>query len=281
MIEGLRKFTVFHRAFVLVPGLLLCLWVTEPASSEEHAQLRIGLDYAPVWGPDTTRIFTEEGLEPGLAAELGKTLGRQVELVTIPASSQAAALEDGRVDLLITRQPIDTSSANGSSALAYPEHGIAVFESGYNSGLSVAMPTFTTIRRWEDLAGKTICVSDANKHGQAVARFFGASPKLFRAPAQALIDLRTGACDASIHDQAGLSQLLATPEWKKFSATLPEIDPSAMIVAVSATRPRLAEQVKTALSDIRSGEYWQKAPSQWASNVAFDVYLNQVGSDCH
>ncbi|MCX8999869.1 transporter substrate-binding domain-containing protein [Rhizobiaceae bacterium BDR2-2] len=274
-----------NRAGRIAAGLLLAISTASAACGapdSDEAILRVGVEFVPVWGPDTTRIFTEEGFEASLAAEIGRRLGRPVELEKIPAAEQDAALEAGRVDLVIGREALSSTrfDANAPGSFA-PGPSFRVLPTGYRSGLSVAMPTFTTVREWEDLAGKTVCVSEANIRGRQLAQSLGASLRVRRAPAEALIDVRTGVCDASIHDDRSLSLLLASDEWRKFSATLPEAALSALVVAVPAKDADLAGAVEEALADITRGEDWAKKEAQWASDVAFDVYLNQVGNDCH
>src|SRR3546814_5705323 len=77
------------------------------------------------------------------------------------------------------------------------------------------------IKSWQQLKGRTVCLSEGGRYVGALTRQYGAVEIVFKAPADSLLALRTGGCDAAVHDDVMLKELLKLPEWKKFSASLP------------------------------------------------------------
>src|SRR3546814_17373291 len=83
------------------------------------------------------------------------------------------------------------------------------------------MRTDTDIKSWQQLKGRTVCLSEGGRYVGALTRQYGAVEIVFKAPADSLLALRTGGCAAAVHDDVMLKELLKLPEWKKFSSSLP------------------------------------------------------------
>lgn len=234
--------------------------------------LRVGVAYLPPpYTPSDVRLYTEEGFDIDLARDLGSRLGVPVELVRVDDARRVEALRSGAVHLVVGRAGADDPLRSAA----------AVTPAGFGSGASVSMRTDTTIRRWDDLAGRTVCVSEAGTAARALAEAHGAAVRVERAPARALMQVRTGDCDAAIHDQAVLDELFRRPEWRKFSATLPAVRPTDLVVAHAPHDGTLGARIGAALADIGSERAWAGRRQRWAANVAFEVYLDQEAPDCH
>lgn len=126
-----------------------------------------------------------------------------------------------------------------------------------------------------------VCASEANSQGRALAGQLGAEVRVLRPPASALMHVRTGDCDAAIHDRALLDPLFAKMSWQKFSATLPAVEPTTLVVAVAPGEKGLATAVRGALVPLDTSERWQQRREKWAATVSFEVYRDQVAADCH
>lgn len=243
-----------------------------PPSSSDRAMrpLRIGLLPSAMPLDDGTRRYTEEGFEALLAQALANTLARPLELVPLPVEAQATALLGAQVDAVLSRPEAD-----------HRDTRLRWLDTRFESGLSVAMRSDTDIRTWQDLAGRTLCLSAADPRSLALAQSLDAHIRVLRAPGQALALVRSGDCDASLHAQAQLAALFDRKDWQKFSATLPPQDTTRLALAVSPAAPAMAAALQQALAALDRPAAWQDRTRQWATDVAFDAYLDQVGTDCH
>ncbi|MFG1293729.1 transporter substrate-binding domain-containing protein [Xanthobacter versatilis] len=242
-----------------------------PAPDFSSRPLRVGVGWLPP--PDTPdmRLYVEEGFELDLAAALASALAAELRLVRVAPEAAEQALKAGEVDLVVTR-------AGAEDPL---RRRARVVETGFSSGLSLAMRADRPLTAWSRLQGRTVCVTEANAHGLALAVRLGAQVRVLRAPAQALMLVRTGECDAALHDRALLDPLFGRMSWQKFSATLPPVEPTDLVVAVAPDDPGLAAAVEGALRPLSSPQTWQARREKWAATVSFEVYRDQVAADCH
>lgn len=234
-------------------------------------KLRFGVAYLPPPKTPDMRIYADEGFEADLAQEIGAQLGAEIELVMVADSDQIAALRERRVDAVLRRVAADEPFRRSAEVLS----------TGFQSGLSPVMRSDKPLPRWSEMANRVICVTQANARGQALARSLGAKLRTLRAPAEALMLVRSGECAAAIHDHAILSALFKKKFWRKFSATLPPADPSELVLAVARERGDLATELRRALAVLGSAEQWRQREERWAELVSFEVYRDQVAADCH
>lgn len=250
-------------------AMLFAIPLSAHAASEV---LRVGVAYLPpVDVTPAARLYTEEGFELSIAGQLGKLTGRKVELVRIDDDELAQALGTGAVDVAVAR--ITGEDTIPASVDAVPL--------SYASGLSVAMRSDTQVRSWADLRDKVVCVTQANVAGRRFVEELGARPSIERAPAPSLAKVRTGACDAAIHDTVLLQELFQADQWQKFSATLPEVLPGEIAVLFPKRSSVSLAQLRDATSKIADAGNWAEQRQRWATNVALEVYLDQDGPDCH
>lgn len=271
--------------------------VGDPAS----ALLRIGVEVAalPLVNPD--RRYAEEGHEVAFARALGVRLGVEPVFVGLPRDGLVRALAAGDVDVVLARS---SQAARDLVGTANEADALIIETTGYRSGVAAAMRSDTPLRDWPDLAGRTICLSRAHERARALALQHGARTDVFDSPAQALVQLRLGHCDASLHDAAQLDALFQRDEWRKFSATLVATAPTDLVL-ISAGAASTGKGVKAAqaMQDSRAAQSgdggerakalhdalvteaaparWQARHATWAANVAFEVYFDQLGPDCH
>lgn len=235
-----------------------------PAMAIDAPALRIAVPVgAPAPKGTEARAFTDEGFARSLARDLAKAMGRRVTLH--PLLPDDANRESMDFDLAVGFAP---SGRNWIGA-------------GPTRALSVAMRSDTDIHDWVDLRGRTVCFTAGETHAAELAEELGAVPRPQRAPALSLLRVRTGECDAALHEADQLNVLLAQPEWQKFSATLPPRDPLPLGVSVPAADPGLIGQVEEILTAVASPPAWEARHARWARNVAFEVWLEQDAPDCH
>lgn len=277
MALGLRA--VWLAAFAALTAGLPAAFAAS-AAGDGTVPLRVGVAFVPP--PYTTtdvRLYTEEGFDLDLARALGQRLGRPVALIEVPVGQGwAAALRSGAVDLVVARVAPDDPLYDAAVVRT-----ATVRKTGFASGAAVAMRTDTTIRHWDDLRGRTVCLSEADRRARAIATGLGARLRVERAPARSLMLVRTGGCDVALHDAALLAELFERPAWRKFSTTLPARTPTDLVVALPepAPDPDLAARVAAALDGIGTDAAWAERRRRWAANVALEVQLDQEAPDCH
>ncbi|WP_326543398.1 transporter substrate-binding domain-containing protein [Pseudorhodoferax sp.] len=270
----LQRAPVWLLALACAAAATAAAWalvLPEPPAPARWAQLRIGVLASAMPLQSATRAYTEEGHELVLARALGERLGAAPQFVALAPADFAAALAQGQVDAVLVREPLPDAARAGLETL----------RTGYRSGTAAAMRSDTPLRRWEDLRGKAVCVSHAHPGAQALAQRAGAQLRLVDAPAQALVQVRTGACDAALHDEAQLQALFQRKEWHKFSATLPAAEPAELLLLASTARPQALLALQQALAAERRAPAWQERNTRWAANVAYEAYFDQIGPDCH
>lgn len=258
-----------ERGFASSPAASLLGEANSSVGSER--KLRFGVAYLPPPKTPDMRIYADEGFESDLAQEIGARLGAEIELVAVAESDHLAALRERRVDAVLRRAAADDAFRRAA----------VVLPTGFESGLSPVMRSDKPLPRWSEMAGRVICVTQANTRGQALARSLGAELRTLRAPAEALMLVRTGECAAAIHDRAVLGALFRKKFWRKFSATLPPADPSELVLGVSRERAELAAVLRGALANLGTTEQWRQREERWAELVSFEVYRDQVAADCH
>ncbi|GAC1328869.1 MAG: transporter substrate-binding domain-containing protein [Collimonas sp.] len=259
--------------------LLACtLQVSASAASlqqiKQRGQLVVGVSYAVPEHAASAKYRTPEGFYNTAADDLARRLGVTVRAVTVTAQNRRQLLAQGKVDLLLLNLKQADADALRASATLMP--------TSYQARPKLIMRSDTDIKRLAQLRGRSICVAQGGAYVGSMAAGYGAIEKVVKAPADALLALRTGGCDAAVHDDTVLNGMLDLPEWKKFSASLPlDGSPATLTFAVRPADTELAaylQQLNSAWSD--SG-YWADNRKKWINNVAFEVYLDQNVPDCH
>ncbi len=191
---------------VLLSGWLGVAW------SQGDAPLRIGVKRdVPLWGELQGGQLV--GLEPDLAHDLGRQLGRRVELVGLNTAERIEALQSGRVDLLIATLS-NTPERRQQLHLVLPHY--------YQSGVNVLVRRNEQVTRWEDLQRRRACARQGAFYNRQVFIEFGLElvPLYDNHVAQHSVWL--GRCDAWLHDDTALIALLQDPRWSdQFEMPLP------------------------------------------------------------
>ncbi|ETH86383.1 ABC transporter, substrate-binding protein, family 3 [Bordetella pertussis STO1-CHOC-0018] len=181
-------------------------------------------------GVAAERLARQLGL-PLQAERLARQLGLPLQLRRLAAGDAAAQLASGAVDLVL-------ADRRDGAPLAAQAPGMAVVGTGYATAPKAVIRGDTALRRWQDVAGRSVCMADAAQGAQALAQRHGATVRTYRAPSDALVAVREGACDLALIDDAVWAPLMKFPEWKKFSATLAPQGPRAELVWLAAARRR-------------------------------------------
>lgn len=256
--------------YPLLSTLLLTMFSTaiaaqvHAAPADPEAALRVGVHYVVPPFVGGSKVRTPDTIDTTLATLLADQLKTTVTMV-------AATSTDTRPDVVLTTVP----DVAATSAVA------TTVTTGYVARPMAIMRTDTDIKSWKDLKGRTVCLAEGGRYVGAMARDYDAIEIVHRAPADSLLALRIGGCDAAVHDQALLNGLLRLPEWKKFSSRLPAGAATPLVFTIPNGDPKTVALLTRLRDDWQSRDELAKITDARARDIAFEVYLDQVVADCH
>jgi polar amino acid transport system substrate-binding protein len=209
-------------------------------------------------------------IDTGLATDLAKRLRRPLLAVAPETAKDDAGRMLGVAVQLTTLRDV---------AAAPP--GVAVIPVGYRSAPMAIMRSDTPIKRWEDLAGRKVCVARGGNHLGTLSGRYGATEQVHPTPTDAMIALRTGVCDALVHDSPMLEELIRLPEWKKFSARLRASQRSTLAFLAPAEDQETVALLRRTAFEWDAKGVPEALVRTAVRNMAFEVYLEQEVPDCH
>lgn len=139
----------------------------------------------------------------------------------------------------------------------------------------------TAINSWKQLKGRTVCLARGSRHVGMAASRHGAIEKDYASVTDALIAMRSGACDALVHDSAMLQELIRLPEWKKFSARLLAVHSSTLAFLLPTSDTEMLAQAWKIAAKWKTEAHPDALVKKAVRNIAFEVYLDQEVPDCH
>ena len=218
-----------------------------------------------------SKVRTPESPDTALAEEVAQALNARLRAVTsAPTRTSVAGFAP------IARITVEYLAPGQSAPASY-----VALPTGYVARPMAIMRSDTDIKTWEQLRGRTVCLSEGGLYTGMVATRYAAVEKIYRAPADSLMALRTGECDAAVHDDFMLKELLKLPEWKKFSASLPPGDPAASAFLVPRDDVETLAALKRLTTKWKSARRLDTLNKERVRDIAFEVYLDQVVADCH
>jgi polar amino acid transport system substrate-binding protein len=239
--------------------------------AQQRGRLLAGLAQVPAPYAVGAKFRTPDAIDAALAEDFAGRLSLPLETVRTERRARLQALASGQVDLLLV-------SAAGDD----PLHPAAlIVPTGYATGPMAIMRNDTDIRSWQQLKGRTVCVARDGRYVGSLAARYGAIEKPMRGAADSLLALRIGSCDAAVHDNTLLEELIKLPEWKKFSAKLTSDERTPLVFALPVGDTAAAAAVRQAASRWQAGDYFRKLQQKRARTIAFEVYLDQDVPDCH
>ncbi len=258
-------------AAVTACASMSALAAVAPGSERPRDDLKIGMQYVAAPYVAGAKFRTSEAIESVLAEDLARRLPARLASVRTEAGQLQQALKAGKADLLLAVLPEQDPQ----------RQSLATVATGYVARPMAIMRTDTSIKSWEQLKGRTVCVAESGRYVGSLAAQYGALEKVFKAPADALLDLRIGGCDAAVHDSALLEELIKLPEWKKFSARLPAGPRLSLDFVMPAGDAKTRARLQQVARQWQADAYLQQQISLMVRNIAFEVYLDQNVPDCH
>lgn len=267
-------------ATIRIGSFMLASMLCQPAlankadqsgNSASLEQLVAGMRYVPAPYQAGAKFRTPEGMEHALAEDVARGIGVALKPRIANDADGMKLLSTGEIQLLVA-----TIAEN--DPLLREKH---IVPTPYRAGPMAIMRTDTTIKTWEQLKGRTVCLSEGSLYKGMTAKRYGAIEKVYPAPADSLLALRIGDCDAAVHDSVFLEQLLQLPEWKKFSARLPVGQRSVLALVTHGTDTALASRLTQLTTQWQRSSHLAKLNEKRVKHVAFEVYLDQNVPDCH
>ncbi|HJV87537.1 MAG TPA: transporter substrate-binding domain-containing protein [Noviherbaspirillum sp.] len=256
--KGLKKAALGIVLVAVCAGILA-------APALDHAKRRkkliAGVSYVVPAYKAGTKFRTPEVIDTALAEDIAHRLNLPLTTVRVETKADIALM------MLTERARLPRSAT--------------IIPTGYAAGPMAIMRSDTTIKSWDDLKGRKVCLSESGHYVGMPAAKYGAVEMVFKAPADALIALRTGACDAAVHDNTILEELIKLPEWKKFSATLNSTQRAPLALIVPKVDTNTTTFLTQVVQDWMASGYLDQLTKKAVQNIAFEVYLDQDVPDCH
>jgi polar amino acid transport system substrate-binding protein len=251
---------------------LLCMSVSAFAATPAAPgkPVRIGLAYVPPSYQAGTKFRTPEAINMVLAEDVAKEARASLKTLRADIAKGSELLATGKLDALV---------AATSSRIS--DHAILAIPTGYAARPMAIMRTDTTIKTADQLRGRKVCVSEGGAYVGMLSSTFGAIEKIMKAPADSLLAVRTGTCDAAVHDSAILEELIKLPEWKKFSASLYLGPVVKQAILVRRDDTRSLNAVTHAVEQWQQTGFINQEIKRMVRHIAFEVYLDQNVPDCH
>jgi polar amino acid transport system substrate-binding protein len=222
----------------------------------DRGVLRVGTEasYAPMssFGPDGHTII---GVEPDLAAQLGRVLGVRLEFVETGFTELLGDVAGGDLDLAISAMTDTAGRAKTADFVNYFSAGTSILvQRGNPAGV-------TDIK---DLCGKVAAVQSGTTQVDLLARTqknCGGHPiivKSYPTNSDALVQLRTGRVAAVLNDSPPAAFLVNDPRTRSNYqlASTTQYEPGLYGIVVAKSQPALRDSVRGACEElIRTGVY--------------------------
>ncbi|GAA2985271.1 ABC transporter substrate-binding protein [Kitasatospora sp. NPDC006786] len=256
-----------------------------PNAQRTAGALRVGMDvnYAPVEyrGPDGKPA----GLDPELAAALGRILDLRVEFVDTPFDKLVPNLQAKQYDVAMsalsdTRQRRDALDENGKQT------GPGVdFVDYFIAGTSIVVPKGNPkgIKGLDDLCGRTVALQQGTTQDEIVTRQVAVcaragrplTPHKLDSDTKALAEVASGAAAAGLNDFPVAAYAAKTTDGGgRFEVTGGQSTSNPYGIAVRKDDGQLRDVLAKAIDQlIRSGEY-DKILAKW--NVSAGAAQNAV-----
>lgn len=261
-----------------VGGGLTPLGLQLPQGIRNAREIRVGADisYAPVefydaLAPDVLDRPTGEpqpgvqGIDPDLAAQLGRRLGVRLTFVNVKFDSLLDSLTSGRIDAIISGMSATPERAQQASFIEYFQAGTSIL---------VAKGNPKGIRGIADLCGKTVTAQSATTQDdlvQAQAKRCppgqGMQVKSLDSGSQALLEVKYGHADASLTDfPVAAYNAKVSSAGQDFQVVGGQIEPGPFGIGVRKADAPLRDALRTALRQIIADGTYDRILAKW--NVA-------------
>lgn len=192
----------------------------------QRGQITIGVILSgPPFGTIDPATQQPVGLNVDLAQAVATGLGARLEAVQVQPSNRVQFLQSGKVDALIANMSWTQERSEMLDFAPTPFEEV---------GGALIARRGSSFKQWEDVRGKTVCVSQGSNYTKPLIEEYGAKIQAYRGQPESLLALRGGGCDAAVHVSPTLRQMVsANADWKDYELPLAtELIPSPQVIWV-------------------------------------------------
>lgn len=236
----------------------IALGILTISSTAKAAELVVGANIGNVpWEfQDASGDFV--GFEIDLVREIGKRLGRDVEVVNIPFNGLFSAVQSGRIDIALSSITI-TEKRLGSVSFTQPY---------YDSAQSLTVSSRSDAASLEDMDGKVIGVDTGSTGDMWTTRnsatYGFANIRRFEGLAPAMLDLQSGRIDGYISDIPSLEYYIKD---KPFFKVIERIETGERYSMMLAKTTPLTDEVDDIISTLKQEGYVASLHELWFGTV--------------
>ena len=258
-----------------ISGGLTPLGLQLPKDIRDRREIRVGSDisYAPVefydaLAPDVLDRPSGEpdpgvlGIDPDLAAELGRRLGVRLTFVNVKFDTLLGELRSGGIDAIISGMSATPERAEQASFIEY-----------FQAGTSIVVPKGNPkrIRAMDDLCGKTVTAQSGTTQADlAQAQTKRCPPgrsmqvRQLDSGSQALLEVKYRQADASLTDfPVAAYNAKVSAAGQDFQVVGGQIEPGPFGIGVRKADAPLREALRTALRQIIADGTYDRVLAKW------------------
>jgi ABC-type amino acid transport substrate-binding protein len=265
----------------LIAATVLIAYAVLALSAQSGASL-VGQGLDPVWAAvhqrGTLRVAVDYGFFPFSDIKDGQSSGYDIDLARAIAAKLGVSAEFVPSNLDTIYDDLSSHKADlAASALPYaPEQGWrASFSTFYfNAGQVLVVPEGSPIGGPDQLGGHTLGVPLGSEADTYARKLAARDPTVvlrssYDTPAEALADLRRGALDAVIVDNAAaLSEIGRRPGLRLVTPAL-TLEPYVLAVPIEAFQ--LHAEVNRALDELRKEGFFDQLGKKWFVSCQLSV----------
>ena len=246
------------KTFIVLLALSLIAAFALSACGDSKSQdvLRVGTDdtYPPMEFKNEKNDTV--GFDIDLAQEIGKRLGKKVEIVSNDWAGIFRALETDKFDCIISSTSItDERLERYEMTEAY----IA------NAQVIVVPPDDDTIKEPKDLAGKKVGVQIETTASESAEKFQKEIPFDYREYDQVIQpfqDMKAGRLDAIIVDEV-VARYYVTQDQKSYKVTGARLTNEPIGIVIKKGNTQLRDSIQKAIDDMRKDGTLKKISEKW------------------
>lgn len=239
----------------LVAALLLLVWAAAGCSQRTHQQLIVGMELAYPPFEMTDEKGGPAGVSVDLAGELGRFLGREVEIQNLPFDGLIPSLQTGKIDLIISSM---TATAERAKSIDFSDPYL-------RTGLCLLVQKNSTINSIADAdqPGKVVAVKKGTTgHNYAMDHIKSAKVLVLDKEDACVLEVVQGKADAFIYDQISTYQ-----NWRRNEdATRPLLKPfqeESWAIGLRKGNNELRAKVNQFLKDFKARGGFDQLGDRW------------------